>query len=271
MQDTRIGFIGAGNMASSIIGGLINRGHAASLISASDLDTEKLGALAARTGLSAADNETIARTADVIVLAVKPQVMSAVCTALASSLEERRPLIVSIAAGITLAALERWFGSDAALVRCMPNTPALVGSGASGLFANACVDGTQRDIADQLLGAVGLSVWVEKEADIDSVTALSGSGPAYFFLMMEAMQESAVKLGLSTELAKALTYQTALGAAQLALASDEETAQLRRNVTSPNGTTERAINHFEDGGLRQLVDGALQAAHARSVELAGEV
>jgi pyrroline-5-carboxylate reductase len=153
----------------------------------------------------------------------------------------------------------------------MPNTPALVGSGASGLFANARVDGTQRDIADQLLGAVGLSVWVEKESDIDSVTALSGSGPAYFFLMMEAMQESAVKLGLSTELAKALTYQTALGAAQLALASDEETAQLRRNVTSPNGTTERAINHFEDGGLRQLVDGALQAAHARSVELAGEV
>jgi pyrroline-5-carboxylate reductase len=153
----------------------------------------------------------------------------------------------------------------------MPNTPALVGSGASGLFANALVNAAQRSIADQLLGAVGLSVWVETESDIDSVTALSGSGPAYFFLMMEAMQESAVKLGLSSELAKALTYQTALGAAQLALASDEETAQLRRNVTSPNGTTERAINHFEDGGLRQLVDGALQAAHARSIELAGEV
>ena len=231
MQDTRIGFIGAGNMASSIIGGLINRGHAASLISASDLDTEKLGALAAKTGLSAADNETIARTTDVIVLAVKPQVMSAVSTELAASLGDRRPLIVSIAAGITLSALERWFGPDAALVRCMPNTPALVGSGASGLFANAQVNAAQRSIADQLLGAVGLSVWVETESDIDSVTALSGSGPAYFFLMMEAMQESAVKLGLSSELARALTYQTALGAAQLALASDEETAQLRRNVT----------------------------------------
>jgi pyrroline-5-carboxylate reductase len=271
LQDTRIGFIGAGNMASSIIGGLINRGHEASLISASDLDTEKLDALATKTGLSAADNETIAQTADVIVLAVKPQVMSAVSTELAASLGDRRPLIVSIAAGITLSALERWFGPDAALVRCMPNTPALVGSGASGLFANALVNAAQRSIADQLLGAVGLSVWVETESDIDSVTALSGSGPAYFFLMMEAMQESAVKLGLSSELAKALTYQTALGAAQLALASDEETAQLRRNVTSPNGTTERAINHFEDGGLRQLVDGALQAAHARSIELAGEV
>ena len=271
MQDTRIGFIGAGNMASSIIGGLINRGQAPSLISASDLDTDKLDILAAKTGMAAASNEDIAQTCDVIVLAVKPQVMPAVCTALAASLNDRRPLIVSIAAGITLTALERWFGLEAALVRCMPNTPALVGSGASGLFANARVSATQRDIADQLLGAVGLSVWVDSEADIDSVTALSGSGQAYFFLMMEAMQESAIKLGLTPAMAKSLTYQTALGAAQLAIASEEDTAQLRRNVTSPNGTTERAINHFEDGGLRQLVDGALTAAHDRSVELAGEV
>ncbi|MEJ6652566.1 MAG: pyrroline-5-carboxylate reductase, partial [OM182 bacterium] len=186
MQDTRIGFIGAGNMASSIIGGLINRGQAPSLISASDLDTGKLDALAVKTGMSAASNDDIALTCDVIVLAVKPQVMSAVCTELAASLNDRRPLIVSIAAGITLTALERWFGLEAALVRCMPNTPALVGSGASGLFANARVSAAQRDIADQLLGAVGLSVWVDSEADIDSVTALSGSGPAYFFLMMEA-------------------------------------------------------------------------------------
>ena len=271
MQDTRIGFIGAGNMASSIIGGLINRGQAPSLISASDLDTDKLDILAAKTGMAAASNEDIAQTCDVIVLAVKPQVMPAVCTALAASLNDRRPLIVSIAAGITLTALERWFGLEAALVRCMPNTPALVGSGASGLFANARVSAAQRDIADQLLGAVGLSVWVDSEADIDSVTALSGSGPAYFFLMMEAMQESAVKLGLTPAMAKSLTYQTVLGAAQLAIASEEDTAQLRRNVTSPNGTTERAINHFEDGGLRQLVDGALTAARDRSVELADEV
>lgn len=271
MHDIRIGFIGAGNMAGSILGGLIGRGQAPASLLASDLDTGKLEALAAQTGIVAASNEQIAQQADVIVLAVKPQVMAPVCAALAESLGSRRPLIVSIAAGITIAALERWFGTEAALVRCMPNTPALVGSGASGLFANPQVSADQRAIADQLLGAVGIALWVESEGDIDAVTALSGSGPAYFFLMMEAMQDSAVKLGLPADVAKALTYQTALGAAQLAAASDESTSQLRRNVTSPNGTTERAIHHFEAGGLRELVDGALKAAHARSIELAGEI
>lgn len=271
MLDTTIGFIGAGNMAGSIIGGLIHRGQTANTVFASDLDTAKLEALAAQTGIGAATNAQIAAQADVIVLAVKPQVMAPVCIDLAESIGDRRPLIVSIAAGITLDALQQWFGDGAALVRCMPNTPALVGSGASGLFANSAVSAEQKEIANGLLAAVGISLWVESEADIDSVTALSGSGPAYFFLLMEAMQESAVNMGLDPETAKALTYQTALGAAQLALASDESTAQLRRNVTSPNGTTERALNHFEAGGLRDLVDGALQAARARSIELAKEI
>lgn len=258
-------------MAGSIIGGLIERGHAPASVLASDLDTDKLDALAAKTGIVTASNAQIAADADVIVLAVKPQVMAPVCTELAASLGSRRPLIVSIAAGITLEALARWFGSEAALVRCMPNTPALVGCGASGLFANTEVSSAQRETAQALLGAVGLSVWVASESDIDSVTAVSGSGPAYFFLLMEAMQESATRMGLEPELARALTLQTALGAAQLALASDDSTAQLRRNVTSPNGTTERAIQHFEAGGLRDLVDGALEAARARSIELAREV
>lgn len=271
MQETRIGFIGAGNMASSIIGGLIGRGQAPTSLFASDLDTDKLHTLAQQMGFHAATNTEIAEQADVIVLAVKPQVMESVCRELAQSLAGRRPLIVSIAAGITLAALERWFSAEAALVRCMPNTPALVGSGASGLFANPQVDEAQRGIANSLLSAVGLSVWVDSEGDIDSVTALSGSGPAYFFLFMEAMQDTATKMGLSPELAKALTLQTALGAAQLALASEESTAQLRRNVTSPNGTTERAIEHFEAEGLRTLVQGALDAARTRSVELANEI
>lgn len=270
MQETRIGFIGAGNMAASIIGGLISRGQPPATVYASDLDTEKLAALAASTGLQAASNAEIAQRADVIVLAVKPQVMATVCQELAAHLGERRPLLISIAAGVNLRALESWFGSDACLVRCMPNTPALVGSGASGLFANARVSDEQREIANALLSAVGLALWVDTEAQIDSVTALSGSGPAYFFLLLEAMQDSAVKLGLSPEVAKALSYQTALGAAQLAQASSETTQQLRRNVTSPNGTTERAISAFEDGDLRGLVDSALKAAHARSIELAEE-
>lgn len=270
MQETKIGFIGAGNMAASIIGGLISQGQPPANVFASDLDAAKLAALATSTGLQAASNTEIAQQADVIVLAVKPQVMAAVCQELAASLGERRPLLISIAAGINLSALTGWFGSDASLVRCMPNTPALVGSGASGLFANPQVDSDQREIANALMSAVGLALWVDTEAQIDSVTALSGSGPAYFFLMLEAMQDSAVKLGLSAEVAKALSYQTALGAAQLALASSETTEQLRRNVTSPNGTTERAINAFEDGDLRGLVDSALKAAHARSIELAEE-
>ena len=270
MQDTKIGFIGAGNMAASIIGGLISKGQPPATVFASDLDSDKLASLADSTGLQPATNTEIAQQAEVIVLAVKPQVMASVCQELAAALGERSPLLISIAAGINLTALEAWFGASACLVRCMPNTPALVGSGASGLFANPQVDTQQREITTALLSAVGLAVWVETEEQIDSVTALSGSGPAYFFLMLEAMQDSAVKLGLSPEVAKALSYQTALGAAQLALASSESTQQLRRNVTSPNGTTERAINAFEDGDLRGLVDTALKAAHARSIELAQE-
>lgn len=271
MQDTSIGFIGAGNMATSLIHGLINKGTPGESIWASDIDTDKLHSLAGDCGINAATPEQTVQSADTLVLAVKPQVMEGVCKTLIDALPagSNKPLFVSIAAGITLSSLERWLGEDAAIVRCMPNTPALVGMGASGLFANARVNDTQRQTALQLMEAVGIANWVNQEADLDAVTAVSGSGPAYFFLFMEAMQETAIEMGLSAELARQLVYQTAAGAAELASQSDDDVAELRRKVTSPGGTTEQAIARFENGGLRELVRKALLAARDRSVELAG--
>lgn len=271
MQDTSIGFIGAGNMATSLIHGLINKGTPGGSIWASDIDTDKLHSLAGDCGINAATPEQTVQSADTLVLAVKPQVMEGVCKTLIDALpaDSNKPLFVSIAAGITLSSLENWLGEDAAIVRCMPNTPALVGMGASGLFANARVNDTQRQTALQLMEAVGIANWVNQEADLDAVTAVSGSGPAYFFLFMEAMQETAIEMGLSAELARQLVYQTAAGAAELASQSDDDVAELRRKVTSPGGTTEQAIARFENGGLRELVRKALLAARDRSVELAG--
>jgi len=270
LETTKIGFIGAGNMANSLIRGLLTKGANSNSIWAADIDAVKLQQLTDACGVQAASNEEIARNADVVVLAVKPQVMKTVCVNLAAALPSPQPLIISIAAGITLQHLQNWLGAQTPIVRCMPNTPALVGKGATGLFANACVNDLQKKTAANILSSVGLSVWMQQEADIDAVTALSGSGPAYFFLFMEAMQAAAVELGLSAELARELTYQTALGAAELARQSAEPTAQLRRNVTSPGGTTERAIHQFVEGGLEQLVSKALHAAHKRSIELASE-
>lgn len=271
MQDTSIGFIGAGNMATSLIHGLINKGTPGESIWASDIDTDKLHSLAGDCGINAATPEQTVQSADTLVLAVKPQVMEGVCKTLIDALPagSNKPLFVSIAAGITLSSLERWLGEDAAIVRCMPNTPALVGMGASGLFANTRVNDAQRQTALQLMEAVGIASWVNQEADLDAVTAVSGSGPAYFFLFMEAMQETAIEMGLSAELARQLVYQTAAGAAELASQSDDDVAELRRKVTSPGGTTEQAIAQFENGGLRELVRKALLAARDRSVELAG--
>lgn len=270
MDSTKIGFIGAGNMANSLIRGLLAKGANSDNIYVADIDTHKLQQLSDDCRIHSASMADIARLCNVIVLAVKPQVMKTVCQELAQELAARPALIVSIAAGITLGNLQNWFGQQAGIVRCMPNTPALVGKGATGLFANDSVSDAQKDIAASILSSVGLSVWVDREADIDSVTALSGSGPAYFFLFMEAMQSAALELGLSKELARQLTYQTALGAAELAQSSAEDTAVLRRNVTSPGGTTEAAIKQFTDGGLETLVKKALQAAHTRSIALAAE-
>lgn len=270
MKSTEIGFIGAGNMANSLIRGLIAKGSKPENIWASDLDDSKLTLLAEDCGIRTGDNADIAKSADVIVLAVKPQVMKDVCVALATDLGDRQVLLISIAAGITTSHLEKWFGESAAIVRCMPNTPALVGMGASGLFANVRVSAQQKLLAQEVVSAVGFATWVDADSDIDIVTAVSGSGPAYFFLFMEAMQATAKEMGLSEDLARALTYHTAAGAAALAQHSEDDIATLRRNVTSPGGTTEQAILQFEEGDLRGLVAKALHAARARSVELAAE-
>lgn len=270
MKSIKIGFIGAGNMANSLIRGMIARGTRAEDISAADPDGSKLEQLSGECGVRGGSNAEIAADADVLVLAVKPQVMRDVCLALATDLQGRAPLVVSIAAGITTAHLEGWLGDSTAIVRCMPNTPALVGKGASGLYANARVSAPQRQIAEEILSAVGYVTWVANDSDIDIVTAVSGSGPAYFFLFMEAMQASAVEMGLSEDLARQLTYHTAAGAAALAQSSTDDIATLRARVTSPGGTTEQAILRFEEGDLRGLVAKALQAARTRSVELAEE-
>ncbi len=273
MTAPRIAFIGAGNMASSIIGGLVGKNFPPRNISAADPHTATLDRLKATAPVrTTTDNLDAISGADVVVLAVKPQVMREVLTPLAETLRQSRPLIVSIAAGIEIASLARWLGDDTLpIVRCMPNTPALVQSGATGLYASPAVSAAQRQLADTVLRAVGIALWVDDEAQIDAVTAVSGSGPAYFFLVMEAMQAAGEKLGLPADVARQLTLQTALGAAQMAIASDVGADELRRRVTSPNGTTERAVAAFEAGGLRQLFDKALTDCRDRSVELAREL
>ncbi|MFT5574980.1 MAG: pyrroline-5-carboxylate reductase [Bermanella sp.] len=267
-----IAFIGGGNMASSIIGGLCASGFDAANIWASDPVAESLQRLSQVAAVNTTSDNAIAiEHADVLVLAVKPQIMKTVCTAIAADVHARKPLIISIAAGIESASLESWLGGALAIVRCMPNTPALVRCGATGLCANNAVNPAQHQRAQEILGAVGTVQWFEKESALDAVTALSGSGPAYFFLVMEAIQNAGEQLGLSTEEAKALTLQTALGAATMALGSDVDTAELRRRVTSPKGTTEKALAALEAGGLRAIFQTALSAAHDRSIELAREL
>lgn len=271
MSHPRITFIGAGNMAASLIGGLLAQGIPASHIRASDPGAEQRAKVAAEHGIALFENNAEAVAgADVVVLATKPQVLKQVSLALAPSLNDGQ-LIVSIAAGISCASLADWLGADRAIVRCMPNTPALLRQGASGLYANAAVSAAQRELAEQLLSAVGLALWLDNEQQIDAVTAVSGSGPAYFFLLIEAMTAAGEKLGLSREIAEQLTLHTALGAARMATSSDVDAAELRRRVTSPNGTTEAAIKAFQAGGFEALVQQALDAAAHRSAELAEQL
>jgi pyrroline-5-carboxylate reductase len=272
VNSPRLAFIGAGNMASSIIGGLVAKGFPPKRITASDPHQETLDRLKAIAPVrTVTSNENVVADADVVVLAVKPQVMKEVLEPLAATLQQSRPLIISIAAGIEIRSIEQWLGAALPIVRCMPNTPALVQVGATALYANAAVSDEQRQQADNILRAVGIALWVEREAQLDAVTAVSGSGPAYFFLVMEAMQAAGEKLGLPADVARTLTLQTALGAAQMAISSDVDAAELRRRVTSPKGTTERAIAAFEQGGLRDLFERALQACNDRSQELAREL
>ncbi|WP_129138257.1 pyrroline-5-carboxylate reductase [Modicisalibacter coralii] len=269
---SQVTFIGAGNMASAIFGGMIDSGYPATAITATSPDEQRLETLAADYGIhTATDNAAAVAEADVVVLAVKPQMMHDVCAGLRDAIQARRPLIVSVAAGLTAETLDEWLGGGLAVVRCMPNTPSLVGAGASGLFANARVSDAQRELATTLLEAVGLVEWVDDEALLEAVTAVSGSGPAYFFLIFEALEEAGQRLGLPAETARRLALQTGLGAATMAQRSDVEPARLRQNVMSPGGTTERAIHCLEDGGLRALFAEATEACAARAREMASEL
>lgn len=286
-NSSKIAFIGAGNMAKAIIGGLVAEGFKRINLIASGPRQETLDKVAAEFGINiTTDNKTAASQADVVVLAVKPQMLKEVCLDLANSLGHK-PLIISLAAGITTDSIANWLNhkpsllerslismisinadhADHAIVRCMPNTPSQVRVGASGLFANAEVSAAQRSTANTILGAVGIVQWVNDEALINPVTAVSGSGPAYFFLMMEAMIDAGVELGLTRESATELTLQTALGAAILAKQSDVDVAELRRRVTSPKGTTEQAINSFEKDQIRAMFGRAMTACSNRAVEL----
>ncbi|OQX07277.1 MAG: pyrroline-5-carboxylate reductase [Thiothrix lacustris] len=268
-KPTTITFIGAGNMARSLIVGLL-QDQANAVLRVADPDEHQLDAIRKHWPevTTTTDNLEAMQGADVVVLAVKPQIMRNVTENLASHAQLSRPLFVSIAAGIREEALSRWLGGDQAIVRCMPNTPALVQAGATGLYANPRVSDLQRSAAESLLRAVGITVWFDDETKLDAVTAISGSGPAYFFLVMEAMQAAAEQLGLRPEEAHLLIVQTALGAAKLALESDDLPGELRQKVTSKGGTTEAALNVLTAGGLHDLFAQALQAAASRSRELA---
>ncbi|MBT8139786.1 MAG: pyrroline-5-carboxylate reductase [Gammaproteobacteria bacterium] len=259
-------------MARSLIGGLCAQGVSPASIATSDLSPECLQAAAKFGVQTMSSNQDLVAQSDVVLLAVKPQVMAEVVQGVARQLAKRKPLLVSIAAGISCSSLLRWSAVPGLpIVRCMPNTPALLQCGATGLYASGDVSGRQRKLAEALLAAVGVALWVEKEGQLDAVTAVSGSGPAYFFLLMEHMQRVGEQLGLSKDVARELTVQTALGAARMAQEAGDDVATLRANVTSPNGTTHAAIESFMDNDFDKLVEQALSAAARRSIALAEEL
>ncbi|KAA2285169.1 pyrroline-5-carboxylate reductase [Arenimonas fontis] len=271
MDNGSIAFVGGGNMARALIGGLVARGRAGASIQVAEPVPALREALAADFGVGTHETASeAAALAGTWVLAVKPQVMRAVCESLAPLAQARRPLVLSIAAGITSGQLDRWLGGDQAVVRAMPNTPALLGAGATGLYANGRVDHAGRALAEALMQSCGLVCWIPEEALMDAVTAVSGSGPAYVFLLAEAMHAAAQAQGLAPDTARLLVLQTLLGAARMLSESGEDAATLRRRVTSPGGTTQAAVETFEAGGLRSLVDAAVAAAVRRGRELSAD-
>ena len=266
MAQQLIGFIGAGNMATSLAGGMVAKGIRPARIWMSDPSKERLDEVAQlhRVHVST-ENRDVASRVDVLVLAVKPQMMEQVCTDLRDLIAERQPLVISIAAGVTVG---HWLGSTP-IVRCMPNTPSLVQAGATGLYAADDVSDAQKAMAREILGSVGIAFWFDEEKELDAVTAVSGSGPAYFFLLMESLIEAAKAQGLDAGTARQMVLQTAWGAAQLAITSEVGPDVLRQQVTSPGGTTAAALNVFEEAGFREQVQAAVAAARERSEELAG--
>jgi pyrroline-5-carboxylate reductase len=267
----RMAFIGGGNMAAALISGLTKRGVSADRLVVADPSQEQLTRLVQRYAVkTASDNASAVQGAEVVVLAVKPQQMRAVAVGLAPQLAATRPLVISVAAGIPHASLARWFGPLVPVIRTMPNRPALDGFGATGLFAPLGVGAAYRALAENIMAAVSATVWVEHESQMDTVTALSGSGPAYFFLFMEALEAAAHERGLPTDIAHRLTLETAFGAAQMARHSADSLATLREQVTSKGGTTAAALEVLDAAGLRAIVSHAVAAADRRSAELAAE-
>ncbi|MBU6199738.1 MAG: pyrroline-5-carboxylate reductase [Xanthomonadaceae bacterium] len=267
-----IAFIGGGNMARSLIGGLIRNGTPAAAIAVAEPNPDLRAALTQDFAVAThQDNDAATKSADVLVLAVKPQVMKTVCAGLRGIAQVRQPLIVSIAAGIRVSQLDAWLGGNLAIVRCMPNTPALIGTGAAGLCPNPACTAAQRELAQSILSAAGLAVWINDEAQMDTVTALSGSGPAYFFLLTEALIDAAVAQGLPRETARELATQTCLGAGRMLREDGATPADLRRRVTSPNGTTQAALDSFAADGFGQIVARAITAATRRGIELSTQL
>ncbi len=269
MKNTKIAFIGGGNMARSIIGGLISANTPPDKILVAEPSFATRDSLEQHFGVTTfAENPAAAKQANVLVLAVKPQVMRDVLVPLASTITQTRPLLISVAAGITSRSIEKWSGGGSSLVRVMPNTPALIRSGISALFANSYATEEQRNIAESIMRAVGTTVWVNEEDLMDSVTAVSGSGPAYFFYVMQAIENAAKQEGLDHDTARLLTIETALGAARLALESDESPGVLQERVTSPGGTTEAGIAILDSEKVNEAFEQAVSAAGNRSRELA---
>lgn len=267
MNQVNLTFLGAGNIATAIISGLIKQGFAASRITASDPRAEQLASLQHLKVNTSLHNIEAIKGADVVVLSVKPDVVASVAAAIAPAIVIDPPLLISVAAGVTIASLSSWLGSDVPVIRCMPNTPAKVQLAATGMFANARVSAKQKQLAEEIMGAVGLCVWMETDSQLNAVTALSGSGPAYFFYIMELMQAAGVRLGLNPQICRQLVEQTALGAATMVIDSSAEPAELRRQVTSKGGTTEAAINKLQDENLAAIIGSAIDAAYQRSIEL----
>ncbi len=267
-MNQNIAFIGCGNMTRSLIGGLIANGMDCKQLAAADPNLEQRRLITDQFGVQTdVDNRVISTDADVIVLAVKPQIMREVIHDLANLIQTKPILLISIAAGIRLASIRQWLNFDTAIVRIMPNTPALIQAGVAALFANTQTSDPQKNIAERMMHSVGATLWLDDEALMDSVTALSGSGPAYFFYMMELIEKTGTDLGLSKQQARQLTIETALGAAKMATSSELDLATLRKQVTSPGGTTEQALKVLSEGKFDRLIEKAMTAAMQRAIEL----
>lgn len=272
MKSDTVGFIGGGNMTRAIAGGLLENGFDPTMLAIAEPHEAQRSQLAEslQDVFITADNHAVVARSSYLVLAVKPQILAAVCRDLAPSVQAVKPLLISIAAGPRIGDIDSWLGGENAIVRVMPNQPALLGKGVSGIFGNAATSEKQLSAATHILSAVGPVVAVDSESDIDAVTAVSGSGPAYFYLLIDMIAKTGVHLGLNPDAATQLAVETALGAATLAKTSGDAMDDLIARVRSPGGTTAAALDSLEDSGVRDIFTKALTAARDRASELADQ-